>query len=64
MAWDPKGDGKMSIRAGYGLYDILPLPYLTVNRTNAAPFFEVGLVGNPPVSTFPQGANSMLLDRR
>ena len=54
----------MSIRAGYGLYDILPLPYLTVNRTNAAPFFEVGLVGNPPVSTFPQGANSMLLDRR
>lgn len=61
VAWDPRGDGKMSIRAGYGLYDILPLPYLMVNQTNAAPFFEVGLVGNPPASLFPQGANSLLL---
>jgi hypothetical protein len=51
----------MSVRAGYGIYDILPLPYLMVNRTNGAPFFEVGLVGNPPVSTFPQGANASLL---
>jgi hypothetical protein len=60
IAWDPSGTGKMSVRAGYGIYDILPLPYLMVNRTNGAPFFQSGQIVNPPPGSFPNGANGLI----
>ena len=56
VAWDPTGTGKMSIRSGFGIYDVLPLPYLVENRTNGFPVFEQGSIGPPPAIPFPVGA--------
>jgi len=52
LAWDPTGSGKTSIRASFGIYDILPLPYLFINRTHGAPFFLQGTAQAPPRATF------------
>jgi hypothetical protein len=39
LAWDPKGDGKTSIRASYGIfYDLIPVQY-HLNTETAPPFF-------------------------
>jgi hypothetical protein len=62
IAWDPTGSGKMSIRAGYGIYDALPLPYTMANRTNGAPFYESGTASGPALTpaTFPTGGIALV----
>jgi hypothetical protein len=60
FAWSPGGDGKTSIRTGFGMFDLLPFPYLMENRTNSAPFFEEGTVTTPPPSAFPTGGLALL----
>src|SRR5260370_41321711 len=53
LVWDPTGSGKTAVRASFGMYDILPLPDLFINRTHGAPFFLQGTAQAPPASAFP-----------
>jgi hypothetical protein len=45
FAWDPRGDGKMSVRGGFAIFDVLPLPGNWFSQ-NWEPFFLTGKVSN------------------
>jgi outer membrane receptor protein involved in Fe transport len=45
LSWDPWQDGRTAIRAGFSVYDVLPLPYqFSLLETRSAPFYEGGSV--------------------
>lgn len=57
FSWDPFGDAKTSVSAGFGMFDVLPLPYLIqFNEIFSAPFFKLGNSTTLPASSFPTGA--------
>ncbi|HEV2387050.1 MAG TPA: TonB-dependent receptor [Candidatus Acidoferrales bacterium] len=65
LAWDPTRDGKTAVRAAFGIYDVLPLPYLFELPTMlSAPFYQEGLATKLPKGSFPTGAVALLAGLR
>jgi hypothetical protein len=54
FSWDPFKTGKTALRGGFGMFDVLPLPYETQNLTLfAAPFYLLGTDSTLPPGAFP-----------
>jgi len=61
FSWDPFGDGKTTLSSGFGMFDVLPLPYLVqFNELFSAPFFKLGNSTSLPPGSFPTEAFSIL----
>jgi Carboxypeptidase regulatory-like domain/TonB dependent receptor len=53
FAWDPFKDNKTAVRAGFGMFDVLPLPYeFGLNTAATAPF---QIIGADPSATLGTG---------
>jgi hypothetical protein len=60
FAWDPFKDGKTSVRASFGVFDILPLlSFLSFADNQSAPFNVQGNAANLPPGSFPVVAFSL-----
>jgi hypothetical protein len=54
FAWDPLKHGRMAVRGGAGLFDVLPLPYeFYFLETQAVPFFQYLAFRNTTAPTQP-----------
>jgi hypothetical protein len=63
FSWDPWRNGKTAVRSGFGVFDVLPLPYeFNLLSSLAAPFYDIGTIANPPKGSFPAGARQFLSD--
>jgi hypothetical protein len=61
FAWDPFHNGKTAVRGGFGVFDVLPLPYQFIGDTYGAfPFSRSGQSNNLPPGSFYTGAIPLL----
>jgi hypothetical protein len=57
FAWDPLGNGRLAVRSGFGIFDVLPLPYeFELLSLGVAPFFENATPTQLPAGSFFAGA--------
>ena len=59
FAWDALHNGRLAVRGGAGMFDVLPLPYqITLMETQASPFFAYTSLSFPKgnnINVFPHG---------
>jgi Carboxypeptidase regulatory-like domain len=61
FAWDPRGAGKTVVHGAFGVFDVLPLPYVfDLLEANAAPFTLAGSVVSGLQGTFYAGGYPLL----
>ena len=57
VAWDSLGTGRLVVRSGLAVFDVLPLPYeFELISSNVAPFFKIATPSNLPPLSFPYQA--------
>ncbi len=56
LTWSPLADDKTILRAGFGMFDVLPLPYeFSLTVPNVTPFSQQLFVNAPVPGSFPTG---------
>ena len=57
LAWNPAATRKAVVRAGFGIFDVLPLPYeFELLSSFAFPFYQIATPANLPAGSFPSAA--------
>jgi len=62
LVWASSKDGKTSIRAGFGIFDVLPLIYeIAMLEAYSGPFSSIVTLINPPAGSFPYSGYQTIL---
>src|SRR5260370_12851377 len=57
LAWSLLNSGRLVLRSGFGIFDVLPLPYeFEILSLVTAPYFRLATITNLPQGSFPNGA--------